>query len=766
MWISVAAVVILLVNIRRRGWALPVLAVGLWAFVAIVVGAIYPAVYQALKVNPAQNKLEQPYIARNIKATRAAMGLDNVQTKQFGAKQTLTNADVQTDAPTLESVRVWDPALTAQTYARQQTLRSYYTFNTLAMDRYQVNGQLAPTVVGVRQVNDADLPAQGWVNEHLQYTHGYGMIASPANQATSNGEPVFAIQNVPPTSTAGLPQIKQPSVYFGLSNPAGGDVDYVVANTKQEEIDYQLANGSNKESHYTGDGGIPMTELNKLAFAVRFGDLNLLISDQITPKSRLMFVRDITQRVQKAAPFLSLDSDPYPVLVNGQLDWVQDAYTTTDHYPYSQDADQTILPLASGLQQNFNYVRNSVKVITNAYTGKMTFYVMDPHDPIIRTWERIFPSMFTPSSKMPSDLRQHIRYPEDLFMVQAQMFGRYHITQPQAFYNAGDAWTLSQDPGSGSPSSQAQQTFTTTPQGQLVSTGQTQRMAPLYQVLQMPGQQALDYNIMDAYVPVSKSNQLQTLSGFMVGGSDPGQYGKLTVYVTKPGQGIDGPALVEGRIQENAAVSRQISLLDQGGSSVQLGNVLMVPVESEVTMLYFRPLYVQASRNAVPELQDVIAVFSGQGEKSTHVAMAPTLSGALKQIFTSLNLPNTSGPGSGPAPTPPSGATNAHVRSLANQASQLYAKAQTDLKAGDFAAYGSDINQLGSLIQQLQQASSPSASATGTGPTTTTVPPKSTSSTAGASGTTTTTGLNPSGGNATPSGVALRAGRRGSGPGP
>jgi uncharacterized membrane protein (UPF0182 family) len=759
MWISLAAVVILLVNIRRRGWALPVLAVGLWAFVAIVVGAIYPAVYQALKVNPAQNKLEQPYIARNIAATRSAMGLTDVRTKPFGASQSLTNADVQKDAPTLESVRLWDPSITAQTYARQQTTRSYYSFNTLAVDRYTVNGQLAPAVVGVRQVNDNDLPAQGWVNEHLQYTHGYGMIVSPANQATSNGEPVFAIQNVPPVSSAGLPTIKQPAVYFGLSTPGGGDSNYVVANTKQDEIDYQRPNQSNKESHYGGDGGIPMTGLNRLAFAVRFGDLNLLISDQITPKSRLMFVRDITQRVEKAAPFLSLDSDPYPVLVNGRIDWVQDAYTTTDHYPYSQDADQTILPLSSGLQQNFNYVRNSVKVVTDAYTGKMTFYVMDPRDPIIRTWERIFPSMFTPASKMPADLRDHLRYPEDMFMVQAQMYGRYHITNPQAFYSAGDAWTLSQDPGSGSPNAQAQETFTTTAQGQLVSTGQTQRMAPLYQVLQVPGQQQLTYNITDAYVPVSKSNQLQTLSGFMVGGSDPGQYGKLSVYVTKPGQDLDGPALVEGRIQENAAVSRQISLLDQGGSSVQLGNVLMVPVGQ--SMLYFRPLYVQASRNAVPELQDVIVVFSGSGggANNTQVAMAPTLQGALKQIFTSLNLPGAGRQGStGQQPAPSSGPANARVQSLANQVSQLYAKARADLKAGNFSAYGNDISQLGNAIQQLQQA-------TGSGSTTTTTVPKGPGVTrsapaASASSTTTTVPVAPTGGNSTPAGVALGAERR------
>lgn len=714
MWISLAAVVILLVNIRRRGWTLPVLAVGLWAFVAIVVGAIYPAIIQAFKVNPAQSQLERPYIARNIQATRAAFGINDVKQEPFSASQSITTSDLESYAASLNAVRVWDPTVTGQTYTREQQIRSYYSFNTLSIDRYKVNGQEVPVIVGVRQVNSSDLPAQGWVNEHLQYTHGYGMIASPANEATSsNGQPVFAIQNVPPVSSSGLPQIKQPSVYFGLSNPNGGDVDYVVANTKQPEIDYQLNNGSNQESHYSGDGGIPMTEFNKLAFALRFGDYNLAVSSLITPKSRLMFETDIVQRVQKAAPFLSLDSDPYPVIVKGQIYWVQDAYTTTDHYPYSQNADPSILPLSSGLQQNFNYVRNSVKVVTNAYTGKMTFYVMDPHDPIIRTWEKIFPNMFTPSSKMPSQLRAHLRYPEDMFMIQAQVYGRYHITNAPAFYNAGDAWTLSQDPGSGSPNSQVGSTYTTTPQGQLVSTGQTQRMSPLYQVTQIPGESSPTFNIMDAYVPVSGDNQIQTLAGFMVGGSDPGQYGKLTVFVTPPGKEVDGPSLVEGRIEENSNLSQKISLLNQGGSTVLFGNVLMVPVGQ--SMLYFRPLYVQASRNAVPELTYVIVEFSGTNGTDNSVAFASTLSGALSQLFSGFNLSNGSSSSSPPITGSSGGAaSSAKVRSLAAQANQEFQQAQTDLKAGNFSAYGNDIAQLQTTLQQLEAAAGTGSSSSST----------------------------------------------------
>ncbi len=306
--------------------------------------------------------------------------------------------------------------------------KSYYQFNSLPIDRYKVDGAEAPTVVGVREINAQDLPSTSWVNTTLQYTHGYGMIVSPTNVATTQRHhrrrrPAFAVGYVPPVSTNGLPTITQPSVYFGLNNTG-----YVVANTKQPEIDYQLTNGSNVETHYKGDGGVQLSSFFKqVMFAVRFNDLNLLISSQITNDSRLMFDRGVQARVSKAAPFLNLDADPYPVLINGHIEWVQDAYTTSDNYPYAQNADTGAVASGSGLSGTFNYVRNSVKVVIDAYTGKMTFYVMDPHDPIIQTYEKAFPGMFTPSSKMSPELRDHLRYPEDIFTVQATMYGKYHI---------------------------------------------------------------------------------------------------------------------------------------------------------------------------------------------------------------------------------------------------------------------------------------------------------------------------------------------------
>jgi len=711
-WISLLAAVILLVNIRGRGWLLPLLAVGLWAFVAIVVGAIYPALVQALKVSPAQSKLELPYIQRNIEATQAAYDLtpSNVTQESYSATQSVTSSEVTANESTFNDIRLWDPdqSLTGATYTKLQQERSYFQFTTQAVDRYMVKGKLTPVIVAVRQVNSNNLPAQGWVNTHLEYTHGYGMIASAANTETSSGQPTFQIQNVPPQSSSGLPKITQPNVYFGFDNPG-----YVIADTRQPEVDYQQSSGHNQYSHYSGSGGVQLNSfLKRAAFAIRFGDLNILISDLITPDSRMMFVRDIQAEVNKAAPFLSLDSDPYPVIVNGQIDWVQPAYTTTDNYPYSQNADTTAVSTNSGLSgQTFNYVRNSVDVVINAYTGKMTFYVMDPSDPIIRTWERIFPSLFTPESHMPSELKQHLRYPEDIFTVQTAMYGKYHISTAAAFYNAGDAWSLSQSPGAGSPTAALQSTITTNAQGQEV-VGPVVRMSPIYQVLKVPGESSPTFNIMEAYVPVSQNDSVQTLAGFVFANCNYGSnYGHLTVFETPAGESVDGPALIDSRILANPTVSKEISLLNQGGSSVVLGNMLVVPVGDSPngTILYFRPLYVQG-RGSFPLLTEVIAVKGGQG--SSNVYMAPTLSQALSEMFgTQVSLPSQKNV-SPPSSKTPSSSVPSEFDSLIAQESALSAQIQTDLRNGNLGQYETDVDKLIKVVSELKQLEAKAKSST------------------------------------------------------
>ena len=605
--VSIFAAAILLFNIRRQGWTLPVLAVGIWAFVALVVGVIYPALLQTLKVTPAQSSLEAPYIQRNIQATRSAYDLNHVVVKSFDATTTISKTTAADSSATLSNIRLWDPdpSITLQTFQKQQAIKSYYTFQSLGVDRYTEDGQTTPVLIGVRAISPGNLPSQSWVNQHLQYTHGNGAVVALANKAQSNGNPTYGIKDVPPSSSNGLPKITQPNVYF-----ATGDSGYVVADTKQLELNYQEGDGTNVESHYQSTGGVQLTSLFKrAAFALRLGDFNLLISSQITDKSRLLFVRDPVQIAEKAAPFLTFNQTPYAVVNDGQIYWIVDGYTTTNQYPYSQNANTQQVASGSSLPGSYNYVRNSVKVVINAYTGKTTFYNADPSDPILRAYEAAFPNMFTPLSKMNVGLKAHLRYPPDIFSIQSAIYGRYHLTSPSQFYAASNAWQLSPTAGAGPQSQSLQVQVTFNQQGQPVSSS-PDRMAPLYQVTGIPGSpspaQAL--TVTDAFVPATQSNATgannPNLTAFMVATSDPGDYGKLSVYEVP--QGTAGPANADASIGQNPTVSKDITLLDQHGSEVLLGNTLMVPIGQSI--VYLRPLYVASSSSPQPQLNYVIGV--------------------------------------------------------------------------------------------------------------------------------------------------------------
>lgn len=722
-WVSLAAAGVLLWNIRRQGWTLPVLAIGVWGFVALVVGVIYPAVLQAVKVNPAQATLEKPYIQRNIQATRAAYNVqaNNVTVSSFNGTAPVTTGNLESNFATLRNIRLWDPELALPTVQKQQDIRTYYSIPGLNIDRYRINGHLTPAVVGVRQINSAGIQSEAktWVNTHLVYTHGEGMVLAPANKVTSAGTPHYEIAGVPPHSSKGLPKVTEPGVYFGVSQSG-----WVVANTKQPEIDYQTNAGNNVNSHYKGPGGVQLSSfLRRAAFAVRLADFNVLISNQITSKSRIMFVRDIRAMAEKAAPFLTYDNNAYPVLVNGHIDWVLNAYTTTNQYPYSQNASTFQVPPNSGLSGNYNYVRNSVTVVVDAYTGKMTFYAMDPADPILKTYEAAFPSLFTPEASMPVTLLSHLHYPPDIFAIQSAVYGRYHISSPANFYGYSDAWKLSPTPGVGSPSQALQVVQERNSQGQLVS-GPIERMQPLYQVQKLPGSSQQAFTITEAYVPTSNGDQIQTLSAFISASSQPDTYGQLHVFVT-PSQNVPGPALVDSKIQADSTISRRISLLNQNGSTVLLGNVLMVPLDQ--SMLYVRPVYVTSNRNPFPTLQYVIAVLNGK------ISMEPTLDGALSAVFgTQIN--GAAGSGAAPPTTPsvPPGTSSAvseQVKNLLKQADAFYTKAQQDLASKNLGAYEADINNMYQALKQAQGllgvSSSSSGSSTSGSPstTTTTKPP-------------------------------------------
>jgi hypothetical protein len=740
--ISIFAAAILLFNIRRQGWTLPILAVGIWAFVALVVGVIYPALLQTFKVNPAQASLEAPYIKRNIDATRAAYNIKNVKVSNFPATTNVSAQQVAQSSATLDNIRLWDPddSISLQTFQRTQDITSYYTFQQLGVDRYTVDGQLTPVLIGVRKVVDSGLPSSTWTNTHLVYTHGNGAVVALANQTQADGGPVYGINDVPPKSSNGLPKITQPGVYFAL-----GDTGYVVADTKQLEVDYQNASLNNVESHYSGTGGVQLTSLLKrAAFALRLGDLNLLISDQITSRSRIMFVRDPVQMAQKAAPFLSFDHDPYAVVNDdpgadyGHIDWIIDGYTTTNQYPYSQNASTQQVAIGSDLPGSYNYVRNSVKVVIDAYSGKMTFYDADPSDPILKAYEAAFPHMFTPLSKMPSELQAHLRYPEDIFSIQSAIYGRYHLTTPSAFYNDNGAWQLSPTAGAG-PQSQALSVVNTfNSQGQLVSTNPA-RMAPLYQVMALPGTQTQAFTITDAFVPATQNNTSASgnlnLRAFMVGNSDPGHYGQLDVYETP--QGTTGPANADSYIQSNGTVSKDITLLDQKGSEVLLGNTLMVPVGD--TMVYLRPLYVAASTNPLPQLTYVIGVV-GQNVVIDS-SLSQTLSDVLRTSVTTLS--GSGAPTGTSTPTATTGTLPAQVQQDLTAAQNDYKQAQAALQAGgagSLGTYQTDITAMENQITAAAQALKSGTPAAPTSTTTTTAPKpaKTTKTTSSATASTST----------------------------
>ncbi len=691
-FLSLAAALILLANVRMRGWSLPAVAVGLWAFVALLIGVLYPTILQALKVTPNQNTLEAPYIQRNIVATRSAFNLDNVQYHTFAGATTITNSQIKADAATLNNIRLWDPAnsIALATVIKRQSIRSYYTFSTLSVDRYFINGKLTPVLIGTRQLNTSNLPSQSWVNQHLQYTHGIGVAVVAANTVDANtGNPVFVVSNVPPQSDGGMPVLTNPQIYFGINDPG-----WVVANTKQPELDYQVNAGSNAgqpvEGHYSSTGGVAVGGIfSRLAFAMRLGDFNFLISNQIPSKSRVMFVRDVQQMVQKAAPFLSFDSQPYAVIANGQVQYVLDGYTTTDQYPYSENASNLNVNLG-GLPGSFNYVRNSVKVVVNAYTGAMTFYAADPNDPILTAYRHAFSTMFQPMSNMPMAIQTHLRYPSDIFSVQAATLGRYHITSASAFYNASDRWAISPTTGAGTPSQSLAQTQVTDAAGNIISSSLSS-MNPVYQVGSLP--QANHQQLLEslAYVPAGNSSTVQSLTAFIMATSDPKNYGQLQVYETPRGTSVTGPVQADSEIQQNSKVSSIITPLDQHGSSVLLGNNLMVPLDQSV--LYIRPLYVTSTSNPLPQLRYVIAVFNQD------VGIEPTLAGALSDVL-GANVP-TGKPTTTPTTPSKSGQTSAYYL---KQASADYAAAQAALGAGNLGLYQSQVNAMYRQLQLAQNA--------------------------------------------------------------
>jgi uncharacterized protein len=776
--ISVIAAGLFLYNVRQRGWLLPVVAVALWGLVWLLVANVYPALVQSLVVNPAQNVKEAPYITANITATTAAYGLQNVTTQDFQGDTTVSAPEVtgkspqsETNEESLANVTLLDSDLSGMNsvFTKQQGFRGYYTMSGPSTDRYDLptgpggDTKETPVLVSARQLNSQGAPGS-WVNQHLQYTHGYGAVVAPANQAgvdTSDGYPRFSLSGIPP---AGQPSMNsQPRIYFDTSSQSSGG--YLIANSNQAELDYEdPATGSEVSNHYDGSGGVAAGSfLRRLAFSLSFGDYNILISGQINSTSKVLYYRNVVQRLEKLAPFLSYDSDPYPVIVDGGLYWVVDAYTTTDNFPYSEQADTTRLPSGSGLNnQPFNYVRNSVKAVVDAYTGEMWFFVQDPTDPIIQAYQLAFPELFTSMSKADSDIpgiTSHWRYPEDLFTVQTNMYTNYHQLTTSVFYNKSQAWSIAQNPASGEVGAAATTTLPALP-GSLATAppvpSSSDSVMPTYELVALPGQTQQSFVLVQPFVPSSTGDK-QNLAAFMTASSDPDDYGQLTVYEIPAGETVDGPYLVSTAVEENYAISQEITQLDQHGSKAVLGDVVITPIGQ--SLIYTQPLYAEQSSNEVPRLADVIVVYNGTAYHSG--VSDPSLGAALCQVTnpgggrpfanyctqSSATTTPTTSPGSKNR-TPPTVPTTTSTTSVSSttttssssttpvatqrgtvaqdlaEATQYFGDASAALKQGDLATYQADI-QAGEAEVALADKL---ATATGT-TTTTTAKAKSVAST-------------------------------------
>ena len=644
----------------RRAWRAIVVVLVVWVAVAVLAGNVYPNLVQRFQVAPNELNLERPYIANNIDFTRKAFDLDTVEVQDYDASTRLTAEALIAERDTVRNIRLWDYRPLLQTYNQVQALRQYYEFNDIDIDRYVIDGQRRQVMLSARELVPERLSetAQTWVNRKLVYTHGFGVAASPVAQVTRDGLPEFYLKDLPP---AGVIEITRPNIYFGERTD-----DYVIGRSKQPEFSYPRGDG-NVTTSFDADTGIDMTFGARLLFALRFADINLLLNQDITAESQLLWRRNIAERVREVAPFLAFDQDPYVVVTSdGQLYWIVDAYTVSDRFPYSEPAAARI-----------NYIRNPVKVVVNAYDGRMTFYVVDEAEPILAAYRSIFPDLFAPFSAMPDDLKNNIRYPQDLFSIQAQVYRTYHMTDPDEFYNKEDLWAWPEE----------------------IFENTAQLMEPYYVLMQLPGSQDLDYIQILPFTPANRENMIAWLAAH----SDPAKYGQKIVYEFGKDSLFFGPKQVEARIDQDPVISAQLSLWNQQGSNVIRGNLLVIPIGG--SLLYVEPLYLQAAAGKIPELQRVIVATADQ------VVMAKNLGLALADLFGSELLVvadlmelaadvDVDELPPGQATTQPEVGT-ATVEQLIILANSYYERAQEHLRQGEWAGYGLEMEGLAATLEQL-----------------------------------------------------------------
>jgi len=644
------AVAVLIGGFRRQLALYGLLGIGGYVVVAVVGRSLLPLAMQNFVVAPTELTRETPYLRHHIIATRQAWGLDSVETRELNGEADLTLADIRANAPTIDNVRLWDRDPLLMTFGQLQEIRTYYDFVSVDDDRYWIDGKYRQVLLSPRELNAASLPTRTFINEHLTFTHGMGLTVGPVNQVTSEGLPVLFVKDLPPVSTVSL-QVTRPQIYYGeLAN------EYVFVRTRQRELDHPEG-ATNVYAAYGGTGGVRVGNvLRRLLLAARFGSSKILLSQDITNESRVLFYRDVSERAARALPFLRFDRDPYLVIAaDGKLEWILDGYTTSDGYPYAQR-----------LRDGTTYMRNSVKLVIDAYDGSLRAYVSAPADPLIRTWDRIFPGIFAPLDRMPADLRAHLRYPDELYRIQTSLYTTYHMDAPEDFYHREDQWQI--------PTVAE-------------STGAVPFMRHI--IMRLPEESKAEFIYMVPFTPRGKDN----LAAWMVARNDGAEYGKLRVYRLSRQSLVYGPQQIENRINQDTEISRQISLWDQRGSKVIRGDLLVIPIEE--SLMYVQPIYLQAEGGRIPELKRVVVAYQNR------VVMQETLEGALTELFGGSSQPRAQPAPEAAVETAP---TDSGVRALAAEARQRYEAALQAQRELDWARYGEEMHRLGELLQQLGPA--------------------------------------------------------------
>jgi uncharacterized protein len=670
---AVVAALLVAISITREKIYLAIAAIGFYLSAQLIGVDLYPAIVQKFSVVPNELEKETPFLQYNINATRKAYGLDLVAERDLSGKVSLSYDDITRNRDTIENIRLWDRQPLLDTFAQIQEIRTYYDFRSVDNDRYLINGKLKQTMLSPRELSSDSLPNRTWINERFTFTHGYGLTLGPVNEATSEGLPVLLIQDIPPTAVYDSLKVTEPAIYYGeISN------DYVFVKTRTREF-HHPSSGGNVYKDYEGKGGVPLNSaLTRLAVALRLGSIKLLFSDDISDNSRILLYRRIQDRVRHIAPFLRYDQDPYMVVrKNGTLIWIYDAYTVSDRYPYAEAS-------SAGL----NYIRNSVKVVIDAYNGSVTFYIADTLDPVLRTWRRIFPDVFVPLSEMPDDIRSHLRYPEDIFKIQTEMFTVYHMSNPQLLYNREDQWE--------------------TP---TINAGDSDlRMEPYYMIMKLPEETQSEFILMLPFTPKRKDN----LAAWIVARSNQNPQKSLVVYRFPKDRLVFGPKQIINRINQDAEISRQISLWDQRGSEALFGTLLVIPIEE--SLIYVRPLYLRSEGGKIPELKRVIVVYENR------IAMEPSLRQSMDVIFGRNGLSahdkdlgkvkaatgaqsDRDSEKSAPSiaqPVDKEIAGDIRARALLH-----FERAVAAQRVGDWATYGNELKQVENCLREMQPSKSP-----------------------------------------------------------